>query len=409
MMSRNVLTTVADALHGSNLKPRDVCLTPMSQSSTAPSTPLVSSTLVGVHHLSRMESLDLDGTVPEDQEVCEDSFPSLIPYMPPLQSELGRTAEALVKAETRAQRNQPHAEVVCFGLPALQSDLARWAKAVVDAEEWLEKQQRQKKSVATYVVDNTLLRATTVGLAYRHSKNVHDREHELLGPSWGSTVQGVVDGNWLKVGDFYLPIELEGTVVLRPLENDSTHQRKHSHIVQPLPQALDGPALTPDGLAVDLEDGRALFFSFGREESAGNQAKIIAKAAAKSVAEVRAREAGELVSDEEVCSIGADGVVRGPLLSAGGNSLAMSSSQRAKLFRKKVMARKPRNPTFVLETTPSALMVDEQGHATIYLYLDDMPGRHVRRSLRISRAMVAEENRGSVFVVDASGQVLDEL
>lgn len=74
------------------------------------------------------------------------------------------------------------------------------------------------KDSRDYFVDNRELQTDCSGLAYRFSKRLDDmdpREGTAGGPSFGSTVMGVDQGDgWLRVGDRFLPMEVGGARVL---------------------------------------------------------------------------------------------------------------------------------------------------------------------------------------------------
>merc|ERR1712050_778859 len=62
-----------------------------------------------------------------------------------------------------------------------------------------------------FLVDNGELRAKTLGLSYRKSKNKDDKvEREFV--AWGSVVPGVVaeGGGWIQVGNLFLPMTVHG-------------------------------------------------------------------------------------------------------------------------------------------------------------------------------------------------------
>eukprot|EP00927_Polykrikos_kofoidii_P065247 TRINITY_DN61029_c0_g1_i1.p1 TRINITY_DN61029_c0_g1~~TRINITY_DN61029_c0_g1_i1.p1 ORF type:complete len:954 (-),score=171.61 TRINITY_DN61029_c0_g1_i1:68-2518(-) len=70
---------------------------------------------------------------------------------------------------------------------------------------------------AEFLVDNTQLRSLHKGFSYRFSKAPMDvdKDREAV---FGTIVRGVDEGDgWLRVGDRYLPMEVRGRVVLRPV------------------------------------------------------------------------------------------------------------------------------------------------------------------------------------------------
>merc|ERR1719511_570929 len=74
----------------------------------------------------------------------------------------------------------------------------------------------------------------------------------------------------------------------------------------------DGPALTQDGRAMDLDGGRPLFFSHDRELASGYAAKCAAKRAFREIQVARlahaAREAEARLAAAGACALGPDGV-----------------------------------------------------------------------------------------------------
>lgn len=113
---------------------------------------------------------------------------------------------------------------VSIGMPPLRSDLGVWAQAVVQAEEWLEEEVNSKIGHSrSFIVDSSHFHTDTIGLAYRRSSNPWDRDCSIPGPAWGSTVTGVVEEeNWVKIGELYLPTHLAGIPVLKPIGDDKT-------------------------------------------------------------------------------------------------------------------------------------------------------------------------------------------
>mmetsp|Transcript_77847 Transcript_77847/g.146991 ORF Transcript_77847/g.146991 Transcript_77847/m.146991 type:complete len:530 (+) Transcript_77847:55-1644(+) len=80
---------------------------------------------------------------------------------------------------------------------------------VVDGKPVIAKEQ--------YSVCNRELGATTNGLAFRHSQDLKDKVEDHLA-LWGSRVSGVQEGDWLRVGDKYLPMSVNGVCTVRPAE-----------------------------------------------------------------------------------------------------------------------------------------------------------------------------------------------
>eukprot|EP00929_Paragymnodinium_shiwhaense_P109640 TRINITY_DN76118_c0_g1_i1.p1 TRINITY_DN76118_c0_g1~~TRINITY_DN76118_c0_g1_i1.p1 ORF type:complete len:396 (-),score=36.70 TRINITY_DN76118_c0_g1_i1:172-1359(-) len=77
-------------------------------------------------------------------------------------------------------------------------------------------QKMQEEEQHSYVVDNSKLRSSAVGLTLRRSMDLSDK---MKGNrvAWGSTIQGTpVDKDWIRVGEYFLPLRLRRVRVLRP-------------------------------------------------------------------------------------------------------------------------------------------------------------------------------------------------
>jgi len=295
------------------------------------------------------------------------------------------------------------AEVKCTGTtsaPSLQSDLGQWAQAVIRAEEWLEYEWIRKQEpsrLREFLVHNTELRADTVGLAFRKSKDPWDRDHSLPGPRWGTTVAGFDEGDgWVKVGRHFLPLELGGANVL----------------VQKIEPLWDGPALTPDGQVVDLEHGAAIFFSHDRSLAGSWLWKAQLKEEAGMIAAARlahkACEAEALIEADEVCSIDEAGKLRGvmPPAAEGQRSLGL----RLKMLHRKRQARKRAGSRQSGSEADPCLCAGLDGKVCLLLAVES--AEH-RERLRIKRAklmrplVVLEEDwdQSPTLVVDVEGVV----
>merc|ERR1712070_487625 len=71
--------------------------------------------------------------------------------------------------------------------------------------------------IKEYVVDNTMLQAESLGLVYRTSPNLQDRDTSATTGCvpWGSRITGFQKGqDWFQVGDRYLPTAVSGISVL---------------------------------------------------------------------------------------------------------------------------------------------------------------------------------------------------
>ncbi|CAL1152442.1 unnamed protein product [Cladocopium goreaui] len=67
--------------------------------------------------------------------------------------------------------------------------------------------------IREYIVDNSHLQASTPGLGYRRTKSSSARVENAWEP-WGKVVKGVDEGDWLRVGQLFLPKSLGGFAVL---------------------------------------------------------------------------------------------------------------------------------------------------------------------------------------------------
>lgn len=77
-----------------------------------------------------------------------------------------------------------------------------------------EEHEQAQRDLATYLVNNSLLKANTHGLAYRSRKSVGAITGKVIA-RWGEVVHGVEAGDgWLKVGSNFLPMQVDGKVVV---------------------------------------------------------------------------------------------------------------------------------------------------------------------------------------------------
>merc|ERR1719414_2023307 len=94
----------------------------------------------------------------------------------------------------------------------------------------------------------------------------------------------------------------------------------------------DGPALTPDGRVLNLdEEASAVFFPHGKGSASGNERSISLKARHRL-----ARLAEERIAGSWACAIDAAGAVHGSLACRDVRPWAV---QRAKLFHRKRQGR----------------------------------------------------------------------
>lgn len=68
-----------------------------------------------------------------------------------------------------------------------------------------------------YMLDNSRMQSSARGIGWRTGPCITDIDDQVLGPRWGDIFQGTRFGeNWLKVGDRYLPMALDGVQVISP-------------------------------------------------------------------------------------------------------------------------------------------------------------------------------------------------
>jgi len=70
------------------------------------------------------------------------------------------------------------------------------------------------KMPCAFLVDNSVLQSEQEGLEFHHVPNSSSNSCQVCVP-WGTVIHGIPLGNdWLQVGDFFLPMHLNGVVVL---------------------------------------------------------------------------------------------------------------------------------------------------------------------------------------------------
>mmetsp|Transcript_98142 Transcript_98142/g.179824 ORF Transcript_98142/g.179824 Transcript_98142/m.179824 type:complete len:899 (+) Transcript_98142:62-2758(+) len=100
---------------------------------------------------------------------------------------------------------------------------------------------------ATYLVSNVELKATTRGLAYRQTTEFDESSKTGQLAKWGYSVTGIDEGyGWLRVGDTYLPMMVDGcTVLIKVDKPTSTTPPAYSLPEPPLPSASTQPPPAP--------------------------------------------------------------------------------------------------------------------------------------------------------------------
>lgn len=373
-------------------------MSPMSAVSTAPSTPCHDLQLPDgtVPPLSLSSELPMCRFVSTSSiaEEDEDEDTMATPPKPMLQSDLAKWAQRHVEETT-----------YCFGMPRLQSGLGQWAQQMVAAEKWHQEQKLSLAGEDVYLVDNSELQGVTCGLAYRSSKNVEDRFLDIDGPMWGTTVIGSDEGDgWLKVGDFYLPMTLEGMPVL---VQDSSFLSEDAHSSSE--PVLDGPALTEDGRVVDFDGGAPLFFASDPTLSSGHACKIVMINVHKGLRNVRSAldnaSAAAEVDAEGVCSLDADGNLRGEKSYSWSSAyvtkeMSDAAKKRLKLFHQKRKRRQQgKGPRF-----EDVVGIDPNGTAFLLLDLPD-PIAQLKKKIRRKAACPSEMTACEILTMDCNGVV----
>jgi hypothetical protein len=317
-----------------------------------------------------------------------------------LQSNLGRWAQAQVEKEQAATNHFPSS----FCLRPLQSDLGRHCQAIVEAEEWLERRIEKKRGeMQQYLVRSDLLEShVDGGLAFRRSKSLGDRDECFPGPPWGSVVAGYPSGDgWVQVGNRFLPMSINGIQVL---EEYKDHQKALA-----CEQSIsDGPALTPDGRAIDLDGGAPIHFACSKDSITARSAKMIMKQVARSATALRLiSEAKDRVERGDAITVDVSGVL-GRCLSSSSVSL-FSSVDKRKLRHHQ---RRRHNRT---RTDDQVLMVCPDGRVRIHLrnwmypegcdMMDLIKSQHKRQQLQKSQRETMTKIEEHVLVVDSAGCV----
>lgn len=80
-------------------------------------------------------------------------------------------------------------------------------------------------------ITNQFLKANTRGLAYRSTKDNSKVRNAVA--SWGTTVPGTESGDgWLKVGEWYLPMKVDGNTTITPVEMTDVHKSNGLQIMR---------------------------------------------------------------------------------------------------------------------------------------------------------------------------------
>jgi hypothetical protein len=98
-----------------------------------------------------------------------------------------------------------------------------------------------------YVITNFHLKSSAPGIAYRSSKSMEDDSHRL--EKFDAVVIGTEQvGGWLKVGNLYLPIEVDGAKVIFPKGDEPKEKPKESVKEKVIEKAEEVAAKVSSGL-----------------------------------------------------------------------------------------------------------------------------------------------------------------
>jgi hypothetical protein len=292
-----------------------------------------------------------------------------------------------------SQEHSTRDDVKCFGMPPLQSELGLWAQKLVQEEYRLKRaaESKERRGEQTYIVDNSVLRGGTYGLAYRNTKHVDDVFLDTQGPLWGTEIDGADCGDgWLKVGEYYLPMVLHGMSVVAQQSNAAEDGSCGEGDTEPL---LDGPALTEDGRVLELEEGGAIHFSSDPQCSPSHSSKLIMmkmmKAHQKAELARFAFDAEYDVVTEQVCSVDQNGMVR------GATTVQTEKTSSAVERLKKIHTKRTRHQNKDTQiTTAPVLCADAGGKVSAFLYLPNPAERRRRYQKKLHEAY-GKEHKGT--------------
>lgn len=162
--------------------------------------------------------------------------------------------------------------------------------------------------------------------------------------------------------------------------------------VRDLVDEKDGPALTPTGIAVDLDGSRAVFFSQAKSDSHSKKEQAEAFRAMRTAH--AACEAEMRILAGEVCCIDGAGVMHG----GAPTGKICRVATRSKLFRQKQMARRSQSPFEDMVCT-----IDPDGRAV--LLLQTTRDNAHRRAVSMAAAHVCIRISEDVAAVDGNGIV----
>jgi len=95
----------------------------------------------------------------------------------------------------------------------------------VDSEAKAPLTEELRDQAADYLADNSKLKAKSVGIQHRASKNIDDMIND--GTQWGSTVRGVdCHDGWLQISErCFVPMFMEGHFVLKRVDSSTQDAR----------------------------------------------------------------------------------------------------------------------------------------------------------------------------------------
>lgn len=164
----------------------------------------------------------------------------------------------------------------------------------------------------------------------------------------------------------------------------------------------DGPALTIDGRAVELDGGFAIHFSYDRSMADSEQNKKCLKDGVRLMRAVRRAHAActaeAQIEDGEVCAIDADGVLQGFLPSPA--QAPPDVAARLKKFRAKAMLRRSADRDGTLAC------VGPDGRAFMCVKVPTTrERRHQLERKRAGRVFQGDASVGETLVLSADGVV----
>lgn len=274
-----------------------------------------------------------------------------------------------------------------------------------------EEQNEMGLFTQSFLVDNSKLRAPTMGLSYRLTKDFCDVDCSLKGPQWGSVVEGIDQGDgWIRTSGHFLPTTIDDKCVLSvaPFSRFGTGWKSYSVDLEAggnLGFNYSSPAVTSDGCVVNLDEAKPVLFAYDRHLSYGAVWKnemIEAARAARAMRLAHAALEGESqVMNDKACSIDELGNVRGAdAMPPPQNPAQTSLASRLKRFHRRRRARANRR---FHPSEGCTLLVDEVGKVLLYLSFPNHANDLRRRQQKTNPIIV--ECCEDVVSVDRNGCV----